>query len=191
MLDSGFEMGTTKFVQRLEVQKIIRIFIMSAFDSSASSEEGTAVPSAASATMDEIDDSRFVFTAAECNLEFFNGRERKEMLMQWNLDANLVVKRFRFSGQLLASSSEDYAILIRELMQSQLFRSEMDVSGSPSGPVPTEELSITAMSMNFFDFLKEADIVSTAGTIRGCFDEEFDGITVGKYLHIQLFWIFL
>ncbi len=150
---------------------------MSAFDSSESSASASEPQS--HTALEEIDDSRFVFSSAECNLEFFNGRERKEMLMQWNLDASLVVKRFRFSGQLLASSSEDYAVLIRELLQSQLFRTEMDISGTPVGPVATEDLSITTMSMSFFDFLKEGDIVSAAGTIRGCFDEEFDGITVG------------
>lgn len=42
------------------------------------------------------------------------------------------------------------------------------------------------MNMSFFDRLEEHDICTSGGTIRGCYEETFDGITAGNKLQEML-----
>eukprot|EP00981_Chlorochromonas_danica_P012411 scaffold4877_cov171-Ochromonas_danica.AAC.26 len=50
----------------------------------------------------------------------------------------------------------------------------------------SEALSLTTMNLSFFDRLTERGIVGGEGRIRGCFDDTFDGITVGDLLREML-----
>ena len=85
---------------------------------------------------------------------------RKEQLMQYNLDKNLQISRFRFSGTLSRDSAADYEELLKELFTSATVLSVVGMPGTPAVPVEiaSESLSLSVMSMEFFDRLETAGI---------------------------------
>ena len=87
----------------------------SVFESATAGGGGAPKIEVVSSTLEEVDETRFQFFPIECILESLNSSERKEMLLQWNVDACLSVKRFRFAGHLLQSSSQDYLTLVKEV----------------------------------------------------------------------------
>ena len=115
---------------------------------------------------------------------FLASRDNQEVLLQWNLNECLVSKRFLFSGPFISATASDYDILLRAFFQRGDCLAAVGVNGLPSSPtvVDSNLLSTSIMSMDFFDRINDSDIATSSGSIRGCFDEVFDGITVGDKL---------
>jgi len=117
-------------------------------------------------------------------LDAFSTRDGMEMLMQWGLDGEkLSFHRFRFAGQ-LTGAKDDYDRILKDFLQNPHVLGHLSMSGTPTVPLnmQTKVLSTKAMSMNFFDRLTEARILSEGGSIRGCFNEVYDGISVDDLL---------
>lgn len=105
--------------------------------------------------------------------------------MQWNLDSNLTVEKFKFNGLFSANNSSDYDRILRDFFRDSVAMSRIQIEGTPSGVplvIESQQVSTNVMSMEFFDRLENFDIISTGGQIRGCFEEYFDGIQCGDKL---------
>lgn len=134
-------------------------------------------------------------------------RDVKEQLLQYNLNESLIIKKFRFTGQMISQSSSEYQEVIESLFGSNVNCHELRCAGEATVParVEYEPLSVAVMSMSFFDRLYEhgrsleeciacrfalfrltrccfymlySGIVGPGGRIKGCFDDTFDGVTV-------------
>ena len=130
-----------------------------------------------------------VFDHIETKLACFQSRESKEMLLQWgNLDKNLTVEKFRFSGMFNAADPGEYDRLLHDFFTRPDAMAVLGVSGHATAPVAIDKdlLHTSVMSMTFFGKLKDAGVVTESGNIRGCFDEQFDGITIGDKLREML-----
>jgi hypothetical protein len=130
-----------------------------------------------------------VFDHIETKLACFQSRESKEMLLQWgNLDRNLTVEKFRFSGMFNAADPGEYDRVLHDFFTRPDAMAVLGVPGHATTPVTVDKelLHTSIMSMTFFDKLKDVGIVTESGNIRGCFDEQFDGITVGDKLREML-----
>lgn len=125
----------------------------------------------------------FAFNALEIRLQAFASKAREEQLMQYNIDTNFVVKKFRFSGGVVSAMS-DYETLLKDFFASSECMGHIQVTGTPSFPVEylATKLSSTVMSLDFFDRLEDANIVGSDGRLMGCYDEVFNGITVSDKL---------
>ena len=124
------------------------------------------------------------FDHVETRLACFSSREAKEILMQWNLDKNIVVEKFRFSGAFNLSDGSEYDRLISDFLKTSQCTSLLGMSGVVAEPysIATDQLNTTVMSMDFFDRLTESGMILSNGGIRGCFDDTFDGITISDQL---------
>jgi hypothetical protein len=112
--------------------------------------------------------------------EVITGREGEEMLMQWGMDkGGLVGHRFRMHGTFNEVEAE-YVEVVKALLINPRCMQSLGVTGTPSVPVTVDmtELRTSEMSMDFFDRLKGTSILGDTGNIRGCFNEEHDGIQV-------------
>ena len=128
----------------------------------------------------------FSFEHVSSGLPSLSSSLGKECLLQWHLDdSSLHVSTYRIFGPLSRSSKgEDYELLIRDFVASSAFRSQVIATGSCRIPVSIETtpLRTSVMSMSFFERLKGSDVVSSAGNIRGCFEESYEGILVNDLL---------
>lgn len=115
---------------------------------------------------------------------FLASRDNQEVLLQWNLNECLISKRFLFSGPFMSATASDYEIMLRKFFQQADCLAAVGVTGLPSSPtvVDSNLLSTSIMSMDFFDRINDSNIATSSGSIRGCFDEVYDGITVGDKL---------
>lgn len=143
----------------------------------ASFEEvaATSAPDASTAS------SSTVFDHLDTKLACFQSRDNKELLMQWNIDKSLTVEKFRFSGSFVAGDAKEYDRILSEFFTRPESMSIIGVSGTATTPLTmeTDLLNTSIMTMEFFNRFKESGIVSESGSIRGCFEEIFDGISVG------------
>jgi hypothetical protein len=123
------------------------------------------------------------------------------------LENNLKLNRFKIEGNL---HSFDQNRILSEFFSNLSVQEHLGLSAavdSPSPQVNQSELKTTVRSMDFFDRLTtegflpadlsidsdlRTGIVGASGTIMGCFDETFDGITVsGESLTHSLTMFFL
>jgi hypothetical protein len=132
--------------------------------------------------------SQIIFSSVDNGTPSLSSREGREMLLQWNLDTNLKVKIFRFNGALNSSLSSDYDRLLKDFFRSTTCTAELGITGLPEDPLTLDIMrrETTVLTMDFFDKLRDADIVTPSGNIRGCYEEVFDGITVGDKLREML-----
>lgn len=139
--------------------------------------------------MDEIES--FTFDPLETQLDSFASRDRREMLLQWNLDQNLKVQRFRFTGGFSTAVVGEYERLIKDFFRCAGSQSVLDNHGTSSVPtsVTSEQLNTNVLSLDFFDKFTESGIVLPSGNIRGCFEETFDGIPIGMFLYFMCVYI--
>jgi hypothetical protein len=75
--------------------------------------------------------------------------------------------------------------MIREFVSSKAFAEQVNPSGSCRQPVNLDYnlLSNNVMSLAFFEKIKECSgITSGAGSIKGCFEETYNGIVVNDML---------
>lgn len=124
------------------------------------------------------------FNHISTKLDCLSARENGEILLQWNLNESLIVEKFRFSGQFQWDISSEYERLLRDFFNRSDCLAAAGITGSALSPstMQIDLLNTSVMSMDFFDRLIDSDLVSSSGNIRGCFDEQFDGITVGDKL---------
>jgi hypothetical protein len=117
-------------------------------------------------------------------LECLTSRENQEMLLQWNLNESLLIEKFRFSGSFTPGLSSEYERVLKDFFNSNNCSAILGIMGIPTSPftLDKEHLSTSVLSMDFFDRLTDSNIVTTSGSIRGCFDEQYDGISVGDKL---------
>lgn len=120
------------------------------------------------------------FTAIEWSSPTLAATEIKDVLLQWNLDQSLEVGRYRYSGASLRGSVEEYTELVVELLKYMGAYGLMGINGSVESPVGIDctELGLTKLSMDMFNKLEAAGIVSPTGNIRGCFEEVYHEITI-------------
>ena len=132
--------------------------------------------------------STITFSVIEESIPSLSSREGKEALLQWNLDTALSIKRFRFHGAFNSSLPSDYERLIKDFLSCSRCLGNVEISGIVDTPLSwsIERLETSIMTMEFFDRLKDEGILTPSGAIRGCFDEVFDGISVGDQLREML-----
>ena len=140
--------------------------------------------------MEFADDSGstvYGFESIDCHImNIFESREASEMFMQWGLDKDrLSFKRFRFFGGAFNESKDDYDNLIKALLQNKVVLGDIGISGEPCEPLKYDicELNTKFMTMELFDRLKDSNIISDNGSIRGCFNEVYDGVSVDDLLN--------
>ena len=131
----------------------------------------------------ESSTNQFTFSSVDLQFASLDSKDNQERLLQWNLDATFSVHRFRFHGA-FSSSGSDYERLVKELVTNGYFLSACGVSGMAKFPIAAtlEQLAMTVINIGFFDKLTESGIVLPSGTVRGCYEETFDGVTVGDQL---------
>ena len=97
----------------------------------------------------------YSFVQAEANIKCL--KERKEQLLQYNLDNNLKFTKFRFTGS-VPKTSTDYDQLLYDLFTSPSVLKAIEVSGSPSVnmAVESQQMKLTVTNMGFFDKLEES-----------------------------------
>jgi hypothetical protein len=125
--------------------------------------------------------AKYSFELESTSLECIkSNREIKEQLLQYNLDAGLEILRFRLIGQISGQAEENYLEVLRDFFSSSLVLSILETVGEPTIPISLQahSLGLDVMNMEFFDRFTEMGIVGPGGKIRGCFDENFDGIVV-------------
>ena len=129
-------------------------------------------------------DSSVLFTHIQSKSSFLNSRENQEALLQWNLTDSLTVEKFLFSGPFISDSSVEYERLLKDFFCRNDCLAAINIFGTPSAPtvIDFDVLDTSIMSMEFFDRMLDSNLVTSTGNIRGCFDEVFDGITVGDKL---------
>ncbi|KAJ1412979.1 hypothetical protein B484DRAFT_173231 [Ochromonadaceae sp. CCMP2298] len=137
--------------------------------------------------MEKAQTSLYAFSATEAPMKCLSSRDRKDQLVQYNLDQNLKFFKFRFTGATVTTAS-DYEQLLVDLLTSTSVLKTLAIDGAPALPMQysAQQLKISVMKMGFFDKLDESDIVGPGGTIKGCFDEVVDGLTVGDTLREML-----
>ena len=96
--------------------------------------------------------TKFSFIPIDFILESLSTRERKEKLIQYNLDQSLIFQRYRFSGNFSKNSIADYELLIKEFLTTESLKA-LIIDGSPTYPVnlEIEQMNSTVISMEFFD----------------------------------------
>jgi cilia- and flagella-associated protein 300 len=129
--------------------------------------------------------SSFTFDLVEPNLisSIYSSHDDKQMLMQWGLDDNVLsISCFRFTGNLFDEC--DYITLLKAFLCDAKVRLVMKGSGTPILPLDINytELSMKTLSMGFFDRLKERNILTKSGDIKGTFNEQYAGIDVDDML---------
>lgn len=99
-----------------------------------------------------------------------------------------MIQKFRINGAFSTTAVGEYERLLRDFVRCPDAMAALEITGSASTPtvIDMEQLGTNVMSMAFFDRLEEHDITSGSGAIRGCFEETFDGISVGDKLREML-----
>lgn len=100
---------------------------------------------------------QYSFAPVDAALKCLSSKDRKDQLLQYNLDKNLQITKCRFTGPVPKTSS-DYDQLIAELLSSSVFLSSIGASDNTSTSVlnNAEQLRLTITSMTFFDKLNES-----------------------------------
>ena len=82
--------------------------------------------------------------------------QKKEQLVQYNMDKNLQVTRFRYSGALSQTAAADYEEFLRDFFSAANVLSVTGISGTAATPieVTVEPVNVSVMSMEFFDRLE-------------------------------------
>lgn len=108
---------------------------------------------------------QYSFAQVDAALKCLSSKDRKDQLLQYNLDKNLQIIKSRFTGPVPKTSS-DYDQLIAELLSSSIFLTSIgiDNNGSSSVQPDAQQLKLTVTSMTFFDKLN--DSIGEAQTMK-------------------------
>ena len=131
-----------------------------------------------------MEETAITFNRITTKLECLSARDTEEMLLQWNLNESLKVEKFRFGGQFHSGIASEYERLLKDFFNRPDCLAAAGITGSPLVPqtMQIDLLNTSVMSMDFFDRLLDSDLATSTGNIRGCFDEQYDGMTVGDKL---------
>jgi len=111
-----------------------------------------------------------------------------DLLTKWNLAPDLKVVKLKPSILLNAGS---IAATLPALLASPELHAALGLSSGPSlsdaRDIPVDPLATTILNMGFFDVLQaDNEIVTDHGLVRGCMDEQIEGITVQDKLREML-----
>lgn len=104
--------------------------------------------------------SCFSFNIVQENLPSLSSQERKDQLLQYNLNENLIIVKYRFNGN-LSKTSSDYEQVIMDLFNSAHVLKTLGVIGSSTVTFQSDmqNLLLSVMNMEFFDKLLESGYV--------------------------------
>lgn len=99
----------------------------------------------------------YSFTPVDAALKSLASKERKDQLLQYNVDKNLQIVKCRFTGAAPVASS-DYDQLLADLFSSNAFLGSIGIKEPASSSVPVDALplKLTITSMTFFDKLQDS-----------------------------------
>ena len=97
---------------------------------------------------------------------------------------DLTLKSFRASSQM---QKKDESEVVKKMFTDATVLSSIGLSESDGDAVEVtvRPLSCTVLNLKFFDKLIDADIISSTGYIRGCYEEEINGILVQDKLRLM------
>lgn len=101
----------------------------------------------------------FSFALLTTELNSFNKKEYKDQLVQYNLNTNFKISKFRFTGYIPKTNSE-YEQLIKDFLSSNTTMKDIEISGMITLPIQydIELLKLQVTNMNFFDKLTNSGI---------------------------------
>ncbi len=101
--------------------------------------------------------SQYSITPTELELKSLASKDRKDQLLQYNLDHNLVIRKWRFTGA-DPKTTTDFDQLLNELFATQNFLDLCKISGSPSSSMQLDAapVKLTTTSMDFFAKLENS-----------------------------------
>jgi hypothetical protein len=101
--------------------------------------------------------SQYALTPVEFKLKCLSSKERKEQLVQYNVDQNLKFLRWRFTGPEPKTAS-DYDQLLHDLLSSSGVCETSKISPVSSGSLALDvtALKLSVTSMTFFDNLESS-----------------------------------
>jgi hypothetical protein len=102
----------------------------------------------------------FRFSQTDASLKCL--KEKKDKILQYNLDQNLQITKYRFTGSVPKTTS-DYDQLLADALSSATVLSALSISGSPSMPMElkAQQLQLTVTNLGFFDKLEESGASSS------------------------------
>jgi hypothetical protein len=105
--------------------------------------------------------SQYSITPTDIDLKSLASKERKDQLLQYNLDTNLVIRKWRFTGA-DPKTTTDFDDLLNELFATQSFLDICKISGAPSSSMQVDsvQVKLTTMSMDFFATLENSGALS-------------------------------
>ncbi len=112
---------------------------------------------------------QYNFVALETALKCTSSKDRKDQLLQYNLDKNLQITKCRFTGS-VPKTSTDYDQIIAELLSSSVFLSLIGANSSSISSVPNnaQQLRLSVTSMAFFDRLNDSGIKRCTQCVIQC-----------------------
>lgn len=135
----------------------------------------------------------FTFERLNSSMEFLNSHQMKEKLLQWNLDSTLSIHQFKFSGYFNRNNLNEFHLIIEEFLRDNEVTKVLNLPTLPETKlineyIICEELYTNVMNAHEFihQRLEDADVISSSGNIRGCYEEQYEGIIVGDLLREML-----
>eukprot|EP00943_MAST-04B_sp_MAST-4B-sp1_P004480 g4480.t1 len=131
---------------------------------------------------------RFQFTYVPSQFVLKKDTEGKTLLKKWGFEFDMVFEEFRFDESFKEEKLDQFLI---DFFNSREVQGTVKVSSKRSGlvsmmgkatNVESEILKTTVLNMSFFDKLKEENIISDNGYIRGCMPERYHGCEGGSLL---------
>ena len=106
-----------------------------------------------------MDATNFSFTLLTSELNCLSKKEYKDQLVQYNLNSNLKITKFRFTGYISKTNSE-YEQLIMEFLSSSIIMKDIEITGMMTLPIQydIELMKLNVTNMNFFDKLINSGI---------------------------------
>jgi hypothetical protein len=112
--------------------------------------------------MEKAQSPQFAFSATEAPMKCLSSRDRKDQVVQYNLDQNLKFFKFRFTGAPVKTASDYEQLLVDFLTNTTVLRA-LAVDGAPLLPMQysAQQLKLSVMNMGFFDKIAESGIASS------------------------------
>ena len=100
---------------------------------------------------------QYSITHANLELKCLSSKDRKDQILQYNLDQNLLMQRWRYTGSEPKTTTE-FEQLLSEIFSNHSVLDICKISGSQSGlsSVNASQLKLSVMSMEFFDKLENS-----------------------------------
>jgi hypothetical protein len=131
---------------------------------------------------------RFQFTYVPSQFILKKDTEGKTLLKKWGFEFDMVFEEFRFDESFKEEKLDQFLL---DFFNSREVQGTVKVSSKRSGlvnmmgkaiNVESEILKTNVLNMSFFDKLKEENIISDNGYIRGCMPERYHGCEGGSLL---------